>query len=321
MLLKKIKYSMKKILKKIFPIILIIAMILMIINSAQCAESFLQGLKLWGLTVLPCTLPFLFLSNLVSYSMDFNRKDNKKILGINPVYIYVFTFSLLSGYPVGAKLTADCYQDETIDNNQAQTIATLSSVGSSTFIISVIGNCLFLNIKIGIIIYLSHILSCLICTLIIRNFFKSSYYKKSPVKTEKSNVLYDCIFKSVQTSLIIGGFICVFSVLIKTLNIIGFFNFFAKIFSFISDKEHVKSFLICLLESSNGVKAVSALGSSVTNIAICSFAISFGGLCVICQSVSFLEKCKIKKGVFIAFKLLHGLISLILTLIFLKIFL
>ncbi len=312
---------MKKILKKIFPIILIMAMILMIINSAKCAESFLQGLKLWGVTVLPCTLPFLFLSNLVSYSVDFNKRCNKRILGINPVYLYVFTFSILSGYPVGAKLTADFYQDETIDTNQAQTIATLSSVGSSTFIISVIGNCLFSNIKIGIIIYLSHILSCLICTLSIKNFFKSSYYKNFPVKAEKNNVLYDCIFKSVQTSLIIGGFICVFSVLIKTIEIIGFFDLFAKIFSFISDKEHIKSFLICLLESSNGVKAVSALGEATANIALSSFAMSFGGLCVICQSVSFLEKCKIKKGVFIVFKLLHGIISLILTLIFLKIFL
>lgn len=312
---------MKKVLKKIFPIVLIITMILMIINSAKCVESFLQGLKLWGLTVLPCTLPFLFLSNLVSYSINFNHNGNKKILGVNPVYLYVFGFSILSGYPVGAKLTADCYQNETIDKNQAQTIATLSSVGSSTFIVSVIGNCLFLNIKIGIIIYLSHILSCLTCTLIIKNFFKSTYYKNSPVKTEKNNVLYDCVFKSVQTSFIVGGFICIFSVLIKTLDIIGFFDFFANIFSFLSDKEHVKGFLICLLESSNGVKVISTLGVNDISVALCSFAISFGGLCVICQSVSFLDKCKIKKGVFIAFKFLHGLISLILTLIFFNIFL
>lgn len=312
---------MKKILKKIFPIALIITMILLIINSAKCAESFLQGLKLWGLTVLPSTLPFLFLSNLVSYSVDFNRNVNKKILGLNPVYIYVFCFSLLSGYPVGAKLTADCYQNETIDSSQAQTIATLSSVGSATFIVSVVGNCLFFNIKIGIIVYLSHILSCLICTLIIMNFFKSSYRNNSPVKTEKNGVLYDCVFKSVQTCFIVGGFICIFSVIIKTFDIIGFFDFFAKIFWFISDKELFKSFLICLVESSNGIKAVSTLGVNDISVALCSFAISFGGLCVICQSVSFLEKCKIKKGVFIAFKFLHGLLSFILTLIFLKILL
>lgn len=297
----------------------------LIICSKPCSSGFKQGLKLWGLTVLPATLPFLFLSNLLTYTLDMKKISEKlnfigKPIGCNGVSVYLFICALLSGYPVGARLTSQAEKEGLLDKSQTLKTAVLSSACGSVFIVNVVGSTLFSSKKIGFFIYLSHFLSLLISTVIASLIYKSNYSDNvitNPAKS--SNFLYDCVFSAVKTSLIVGGFITVFSVLIEIANILKVNLIFAKLCSFALDTETAKALFWALIESSGGCNAISVAGQSVFHVALCSFSVSFGGFSVICQSLSFFDE-KFNKKAFILFKFLQGILSFCLTLLFFKVF-
>lgn len=316
---------MKKIFKTLFPLTVLLTMGILIINSQTCAQGFKQGLKLWGLTVLPSALPFLFLSNVLFFTLDMQKVSRKlskvgKKFGLNGVSVYVFICTLLSGYPVGARLTSSARKEGLLDEKQALKTAVLSSACGSVFIISVVGEQLFSSKKIGFFIYLSHFLSLLISTSIASVFYKSDYNATViPHKDKKQNLLYDCVFSAIKTALVIGGFITVFSVLIEVMNILKINVAFSKIFSFILDENTAKALFWGLIESSGGVKAISDAGQSALHVALCAFSLSFGGFSVICQSLAFFDENFNKKS-FTFFKFLQGILSFCLTLLFFKIF-
>lgn len=317
---------MKKIFKFLFPLTVLLAMGILIINSKVCSYGFKRGLKLWGLTVLPSTLPFLFLSNVLFFTLDMQKVSKKlsktgKIFGLNGVSVYIFICALLSGYPVGARLTSSAKKEGLLDEKQALKTAILSSACSSVFIISVVGEQLFSSKKIGFFIYLSHFLSLLISTSIASVFYESNYTATVvPFKEKKQNLLYDCVFSAVKTALIIGGFITIFSVLIEVANFLKINVAFAKIFSLLLDEKTAKALFWGLIESSGGVKAISDAGQSALHAALCAFTLSFGSFSVISQSLAFLSDEKFNKKVFVSFKALQGIISFLITLLLLKIF-
>ena len=178
-----IKKKTKKInifnLVYIFCILFII--ILLVLSPTIAMQTFGQGIIIWSTKILPSLLPFIILTNLISYT-NFTYTIGKAIspitkflYGVGGSSGYVYIMSILSGYPIGAKLTADLYNNNQITQKQAETISSFTSTSGPLFIIGTVGIGFFNSHKLGLIVLISHYVSALLNGLLYRN---KNYYER-----------------------------------------------------------------------------------------------------------------------------------------------
>ncbi len=270
---------------------------------------------------MPSLLPYFFLTavltkiNALSCVFTKFTPITSKVLRLNGISAYAFFISILSGYPVGSKLTADLYQNGLIGKGEAQRMSILCSTSGPLFIIGAVGSTMFGDKKIGFIIYLTHVLSALFTALILRNFFDEPIKSKFYLSLDSSdNALYDCVYSSVISVLVVGGFVSVFYVISEILydfNILYPISYlFNLLFSPLANSDGVGvSISSGLIEFTKGAKMLSSLGSTPLTVSLANFIITFGGLSVIMQSLAFLKKAKVKASFFILGKLIQALIS------------
>ena len=63
------------------------------------------------------------------------------------------------------------------------------------------------------------------------------------------------------------------------------------------------------LELGGGISAMHGMAATVQNLALCSFLLGFGSLCVHCQTLAAVAGAKIKTARHFVGRLLHGAIS------------
>ena len=193
-----------------------------IINPSIYIQSCLNGILVWGTIVLPSLLPFMFFTKTLSVLGIEEILNNKfkffsKIYNTPPCSLYVFFMSILSGYPVGAKMVSDLYENGTITRTQAFRISTFTSNSGPMFILGSVGIGMLANKKLGLIIFFSHIIGALINGLIYRKHKEEELIinKKNSIKT--SFEIGDVMWNTVRSVLLIGGFIAIFLLFAKFL--------------------------------------------------------------------------------------------------------
>ena len=325
----KNKDKMPKILLALLTIIVIL---LIIAKPSVCINSVSNGLMVWAKTILPSLFPFMFFTKFLT-SLDIFDGITKKFSKITKflfrapsISSYIFLMSIISGYPVGAKLISEFYIAGKITEKQANKLITFCSTSGPLFIIGSVGTAMFLNSKIGYILFLSHLLSTILNGILYRNKFVD-FTEYSLDKKENSNIdqiLPETMNNSILSCMIVGGYISIFFLVIEIFSYFGLFEpivaLLSKLFSqFGFSDTLIKSSLYGIIEMSKGCIELSKIGISNISVSIASFLISFGGLCTFFQAITFLSKCKIKPKFYLLQKLTHGVFSFILTFIFMKI--
>ena len=86
-------------------------------------KSCLKGLNIWFFNVLPALFPFFIATKLLILldvgNIPIVDKFTKKLFKTNNAG-KIFCLSLLSGYPVGAKLVCDAHKNGQIDTISAK---------------------------------------------------------------------------------------------------------------------------------------------------------------------------------------------------------
>lgn len=134
-------------------------------------------------------------------------------------------------------------------------------------------------------------------------------------------VLSSSIQSAINSVVIIGGFVVLFSVVVsmlnssKILNVIGLF--FDPIFKFFHIPEvYFQSIITGIIEVTNGVK-MAAINANSISIIICSFLLGFGGISVLFQVLSITSKAKISIKPYIIGKFMQACFSALLMTIIL----
>ncbi|MBR2376262.1 MAG: hypothetical protein IKA85_00595 [Clostridia bacterium] len=327
----KLKTRLKKL---VVLIILAYFMLMLVIFPDKYVNSTMQGIKLWGLTVLPSLLPFFFLTQLLTATGVFNGISNKAtkltypLFKCNGISAYTFLMSVLSGYPVGSRIVYDLKSNDLISKSESTKIGLLASTSGPLFIIGAVGIGMFNNKIIGAIIYISHIVSAILVGTIFRNYGNDENIKTTAhfKNKEQGNVLYNSIYNAVISSIIVGGFISVFYVFSEILVDTKILTPIEKIFEFLfkflgGSKETSHSFTIGIIEATNGIKRLSQLENLYLTVPLSCALISFGGISIIMQSLIYLQKAEVKPLVFILGKLLQTVISFIICSILCRFFL
>ncbi|HEY8443507.1 MAG TPA: hypothetical protein VIL24_01760 [Clostridia bacterium] len=234
--------------------------------------------------------------------------------------------SLISGYPIGAKLIEDFYKKGIIDSGEGARISSFCSVASPMFVLGSVGIGLLKSYTAGLILLISQTISCILNGLIYRQY-RSKDYQINSLKLEKpqtaDNILSDCIYSSVISVLKVGGFVAIFYMLTELFNdlyLLYPLKFIFEKISFINT--FAEGLTRGLIEVSNGCLRISAQnGSLILKTIFCGFLISWGGLSVHMQNLTFLTKAGVKTGFYFLTKTTQSIIMTITVLILCLIFL
>ena len=317
-------------LNKILSLIIFTFIIVFISNPTIYMKSTLNGLNVWFYNVLPALLPFFISTRLLIFLSIENvnplDKFTKKFFKVNNGG-KIFLLSIISGYPVGAKLICDAYKQKQIDLVSAKKMMAFCSVSGPMFIIGSIGVGVFNSVKIGYILLLCHILGAILNGLIFRNNFKNSKDEEIiqyEARKSSNNILADSMLDSIISILLVGGYIVFAFVLIDLLNNVHLIPSLAHIINSafkVQNIELVNSALNGCFEMTRGLINIGNLNLNVNlNICISSFLIAFGGISIFLQSLNFTKELKIKKSYFLFQKFCQGLLTLFVSIIFCLIF-
>lgn len=279
--------------------------------------SFSNGLMVWATILLPSIFPFLFFTKLLTSlgvvnSITQNFKFFSKVYNVPPIGFYAFFMSILSGYPVGAKVVSDLCASGMLGKNDAIKVCTFTSNSGPMFIYGTVGLGLLCSKWLGIILLVSHIFGALLNGLVYRNHKAKNVQVSSFTNIQKPANLGECMWDSIVSILVIGGFVCIFFVVIDILNNLGIFVFLANFLSgvFGVEADIINSILNGVVEMTHGCLDITALNMDIFPVAIiCEALITFGGFATMFQAYAFLQKIGISLGFFIKQKLSQTLFA------------
>lgn len=313
-------------------IIVFVIMMLILSNPTRYTSGTVEGLKLFFNSVLPGLFPFMLLTKLlteVGLVFKISKKLNKvsKFIFKTPgVSLYAFLMSILSGYPIGAKIIADLYGKNLITEQDAKRMSVFCTTSGPIFVISSVGISMFGNYKIGIILYISHILSSVLMGILYSWLSKNNncitnlpFDVQNTQKSSNTEIIGNAVSSTINSLFVVGAYITIFYLIteiIVSLNIVPVFSNFAfKLFKpFGISKNEITGFLYGLIEVTRGAKTLSA-SSSIFSVVFASGILSFSGLSIIMQSMAFLKQAKIKTHFFVIVKSVHMILSMILCFI------
>ena len=283
--------------------------ILAILLSEELKSGAITGFDLCVYNILPSLFPFFILTDFINDLVTFDHlRDNlflNKILKVSKNGLAPLLIGNISGFPVGVKAAKDKYENNLLEKNELENLSVIANNPSSAFIISGVGCGLLGDIKIGILLYLSVLISTLITAIT---------FNKEIQKTQNNNIITGQKFNLIhsiksagQTCITVASFIIFFS------SLIGVLKKYTKnklVLSIFSSLLEVGSSCCIITENSSFLKKLT--------LPLISFSLSFSGLSVFMQTFSILPSC-ISKRNYLLKKFFQGIVSAFITFILINI--
>lgn len=277
---------------------------LVIINRPKVTYAILEGIKLWKNSVFPSIFPLMILSDFALSTSIINVISNtigkpfSKIFKLSKQSSYVFLLSALSGSPTNAKYIKDLLSHQYIEKKEAEKLLAMTYLYNPILILNITS---FLPVKIGVYLIITNILINIIIGIINRNN-KINYTPTIKLEPQKFS-LVESINKALNVSLLILGSIITFIALISLIPL--------------------KHPLISgIFEITNGITSLKSYDFSLKyNLIFISIMLSFGGLSIITQIKSIFINDKLNYSLFYKSRIIHLILFILISLIYLKYFL
>lgn len=324
--MRNFKFIVFKIKSLILPSLICIFILFLLMFSKNNLAAAKSGLELWANSVLPSLLPFFIATELLGYTNivpmcgRFFSKLMRPIFNVPGEGAFAFLMGIISGYPVGAKIVANLKENKLCNKVEAERLIAFTNNSGPLFIVGTVGIGLFYNSSIGLILFCTHILSCITVGFLFRWWGKSKekYLRNSSYSIE-NNILSFCnlgevlsksIISSINTILMIGGFVVLFSIIISMLNTSHILHVLSShVLSVLHIPEDFSlSILTGFIEVTNGLSFISGITSLSFSfkLVICAFVLGFGGFSVLLQVLSITSKANISIKPYFIGKLLQA---------------
>ena len=287
----------------IFFIFTIVSLCLLI-YSGPCLKGAKNGIELCFSVVIPSLFSFTVCALIISES-GFIEKLNNKFLYKKDFPIidaFIFVFSLLGGFPIGAKLINNSYIKNNITKSKAEAMLSYCVNSGPAFIIVAIGNGILHDKRLGLVLFCANFLSSSTLFMIISLLYKGKQKRKRLLIKDKTfaEIFVNSTYEATKAM----GLICAFVILFST--IIEFLNSMLK-------PTNINRIIISLLEITNGV-------TMLENIYLIAFLLGFSGICVHFQVLSMCGAVRIKYIKFLIFRIMHGIMNTAYTFIITTVF-
>jgi sporulation integral membrane protein YlbJ len=323
----------------------------MIVLPEESFEASIRGLNMWWEIVFPSLFPFFVISEMligfgvVKFIGVLLEPLMRPLFRVPGVGGFAWAMGLASGNPAGAKLTARLRQEKQITLIEAERLVAFTNSSSPLFIFGAVAVGFFHNANLGIVLAISHYLGNVMVGLIMRFYGYSANEqfrpgrKKIPIiaalralhktriqdKRPIGKLLGDAVTSSIQTLLMIGGFIILFSVINKLLFVLHITSFLAAFIGELFIILHLPAllsvpFISGLFEITLGSKLVSQVQEStlLQQSIVTGFILAFGGFSVQAQVASILSQTDIRFKPFFFARILHGIFASLVTLLIWK---
>lgn len=285
--------KLRKISLSFYFFLFTISAILIITNPNIGKNAAAKGILICGNIIIPSLFAFsaliLFLMKIIPYFLKGKEK------------IFIIIFSLIGGYPIGARLISNNLKENTITPNEAKRMIHYCVNAGPAFIIGAVGNGILSSKKIGFILFFSHIISSVLIGL----FTHKREKKTHVISNQNPDFSFIANFTGAVTeasSMVLG--ICGYVIFFSVLN--DYIIYFSNYLPFFEN-------LSFFLEVTSGIVKTK-------NIYFISFLLGFSGLCIWCQILNIGKDIKINLFFFAFFRILHGFLSSFITFLIIKIF-
>ncbi len=216
----------------------------MILKPGVAFEASVSGLITWWEIVFPALLPFFIGAQMLMglgtvHAMGIILEPiMRPLFNVPGCGSFVLAMGLASGYPIGAVLTGDLRRQDMLNKYEAERLVCAANTADPLFMAGAVAVGMFGNEALAGIIMIAHYISTLLNGILLR-----FYAPRAPItppdesdqrpvliraidamlKARKKDgrplghLLKDSITNSVETLLLIGGFIILFSVIIDVL--------------------------------------------------------------------------------------------------------
>lgn len=321
-------------------------MLLMLVHPGASLDAALRGLSVWWDVLFPSLFPFFIISemmlgfgvvHLLGALLDPLMRPLFRIPGSGG---FVAAMGYVSGYPVGAKLTAKLREQNLINRVEGERLVAFTTSSDPIFLLGAVSVGFFHDASLGLILALSHYGSGLVVGLLMSFHGRSAHSTPHVVIQAEGagrfrvalsamaearrrdgrslgELLKDAVQSSLQLIIVVGGLVVFFNVLMELLGRAGImsslFSVTGSLLSWIGFPQELTQALVSgLFEVTLGARSAGGAGAAVPlqyKIAAAAFILSWGGLSVHAQVASILNGTGLRYLPFMTARLVHAVLA------------
>ncbi|ELK45031.1 hypothetical protein D479_16729 [Halobacillus sp. BAB-2008] len=316
----------------------------LILYPKDALSASLRGLDIWWEIVFPSLLPFFITAEfLIGFGVvhglgALSERFMRPLFNVPGCGGFVWVMGMASGYPAGAKWTADLRKKGEVTRVEAERLVAFTNASSPLFLFGAIAVGFFHDANLGVLLAASHYGGNMLVGIGMRFYgrndreqrsmerksstWKDAFWKMhhSRLKDGRSfgRLMGDAVTRSVDTLLMVGGFIMLFSVLTELLKQTGAIHIFTHILAWtgLPDAFQVP-FAAGMLELTTGVGAVTDTHEPLlAQLLVVSFILGFHGFSIQAQIASILSETDIRFQPYALARIAHGVLATVLMFIF-----
>lgn len=297
----KIRHILKK---TALPLAVLFAGVGFLLCRESVSAGVKEGLRLCGEVLIPSMFPFMVLASFSLNAGVFDRLSHvfsplmNRLFALSGACFPVIFFGAVGGYPVGAKMIGELYDNGVITKNDAERLFSFCVNAGPAFIVSAVGGAMLGSPKAGYMMLLA-VLAASAITGMLFSLGVSRHTVQSVIPKKRMS-FSDSVTSSVSAAMHSTFSVCAW--------VLVFSAFSGLIEPYIRHESGRLCFEM-LAEVTTGVRAAIKLGG----IPLAAAVISFGGICVMCQLLPFIKKCGIKVKKYLVFRMVNALLSYVLT--------
>lgn len=288
--------------------LIVIVIIYLLSCPASACGAARKGLLLWFDQVLPALFPFTVISTVLLQSglMEwFDDILSQKRFFLSSTELFIIFCGFLFGFPIGSKLSSECYQNGQLSRKHAQILCCCTNNLSPAFILGYVltqkFHSRFSSFWTFLLLYSPSFLIGLILLFSNRSVIQN--HKKTASRFQLDMQIID------------AGIISGFETLIKLCGYIVFFSILGSILQRYPGSPPLPVYILTIsLEVTNGIAMLSESTLSPDIIYVLAIGIaSLGGLSGIAQTYSMLAPARLSISGYLKLKLLCSAISVCLA--------
>lgn len=269
--------------------------------------------------IIPTLFPFFICSGILISSGFCDALARlfsfcmRPLFGVAPAGAAAFVLGIISGYPLGAVTAAQLYEQGHLTKTEAERLCAFCSNSGPLFVIGSVGAAVYGDIRLGVMLYVIHILAAVSVGIIFR-FYKHSengagIIRQIPDERSAGEIIGASISNAVNTMLTVCGAVVFFGMagrlILDLLPLDGaLYALSAGVIEFVTGTVSTAG-----LDLDTGAKLVMT-----------AFIVGFAGLSVHAQVTAVIAGHGFSLVPYFAGKLLHGLLAALYTVLYLWMF-
>ncbi|GGG04968.1 sporulation integral membrane protein YlbJ [Paenibacillus abyssi] len=328
----------------------VLLVLLLSVFPASALQAAVRGVSIWWEVLFPALFPFFVISELLlgfgivhffGTLLDPLMRPLFRIPGIGG---FVMTMGFASGYPVGARLTSQIWEQKLINRTEGERLVAFTTTSDPIFLIGAVSVGFFHNAALAPVLAAAHYGSALLVGLLMRYHDRHAPATPLQHKTDSGSrynrfsaaliamhearlrdnrpfgkLMTDAIQSALRLMMVVGGLVVFFSVVMEVLSNAGMVSFLSSfiqsLFVAAGLPERLSDAIINgLFEVTLGAREAGASGGMLIHqAAIAAWVLSWAGLSVHAQVASLISRTDMRYKPFLIARLIHSLLSLALV--------